>query len=66
MTLPVHMLRRAIRWLLPLIALLLFAAYMVVSPMIASHAAPVAPPANVQISAPVAPHGIAPSFLRRP
>lgn len=66
MTLTIHTLRRAIRWLLPLIALLLFAAYLVISPIIASHAAPVTPPAHVQISMPVAPHGIAPHFLYRP
>ncbi len=33
------MLKRVIRLLLPLIALLMFAAYLVISPIVASHAA---------------------------
>lgn len=48
------MLKRTIRWLLPLIALLMFAAYLVIAPIIATHAAsaPAAPSAP-SISAPL-------------
>lgn len=49
------MLKRFIRWLLPLIALLIFAAYMVISPMVASHAASPALPNSPGVSAPKGP-----------
>jgi len=54
------MLKRVIRLLLPLIALLMFAAYLVISPIVASHAAA---PATPGISAP---HGPTPNWLWRP
>lgn len=59
------MLKRTIRWLLPLIALLMFATYLVVSPIIATHAAPAnyAAPSAPGITAP---GRIAPHFLHRP
>ncbi len=56
------MLKRTIRWLLPLIALLMFAAYLVIAPIMATHAAPAIPSAP-SISAP---HGVTPNFRRRP
>ncbi len=47
------MLKRTIRWLLPLIALLMFAAYLIIAPIMATHAAPAVPaPAMPSISAP--------------
>jgi len=51
------MLKRVIRLLLPLIALLMFAAYLVISPIVASHAAtPATPvPATPSISVPHGP-----------
>ncbi len=67
MALTVRMVRHAIRWLLPLIALALFAAYLVISPIMASHAAPVTSPAPAQISAPaISSHGITPNRYWRP
>ncbi|HEV2581130.1 MAG TPA: hypothetical protein VGT44_09775 [Ktedonobacteraceae bacterium] len=57
------MVKRTIRWLLPLIALLMFAAYLVVSPIMATHAAPVGAPAAPSISAP---HGMTPDYFHRP
>jgi len=59
------MLKRTIRWLLPLIALLMFAAYLVVAPIVATHAAPAnsIAPAAPSISAP---GGTIPDFFRRP
>lgn len=56
------MLKRTIRWLLPLIALLMFATYLVIAPIMATHAAS-AQPAAPSISAP---HGVAPNYFRRP
>jgi hypothetical protein len=56
------MLKRTIRWLLPLIALLIFAAYLVVAPLMATHAAPAMPSAP-SISAPA---GASPKYFRRP
>src|SRR5437763_11758915 len=58
-----RMLKRVIRLLLPLIALLIFAAYLVISPIVASHAAAPAAPATPGISAP---HGPSPNLLWRP
>ena len=57
------MLKRVIRWLLPLIALLIFAAYMVISPMIVSHAAAPAVPGSPGVSAP---KGSGPNIYFRP
>ena len=59
------MLKRFIRWILPLIALVMFAAYLVLAPIAGSHAAaPAAPaPAAPGISAP---HGIGPNMRWRP
>ena len=56
------MLKRTIRWLLPLIALLMFATYLVIAPIMATHAAS-AQPAAPTISAP---HGHVPDKLWRP
>jgi len=59
------MLKRVIRLLLPLIALLMFAAYLVISPIVASHAATPAThgPSTPGISAP---HGGSTDKLWRP
>ena len=59
------MLKRVIRLLLPLIALLMFAAYLVISPIVASHAStPATPgPATPGISTP---HGPVPNIFFRP
>ena len=57
------MLKRFIRLILPLIALLMFAAYLVIAPIVASHAAAPATPTAPGISAP---HGSAPNIFWRP
>ena len=57
------MLKRVIRLLLPLIALLMFAAYLVISPIVAGHAATPAAPATPGISAP---RGPTPDYFWRP
>ncbi len=57
------MIKRYIRWILPLVAIVLISAYFLVSPMVATHAAgPSAPAAPSQITAP---HGMTPDFFYR-
>jgi hypothetical protein len=52
------MIKRYIRWILPLVVIVLISAYFLVSPMVATHAAgPVAPS---QITAP---HGMTPDWF---
>jgi hypothetical protein len=54
------MIKRYIRWILPLVVIVLISAYFLVSPMVATHAAgPVAPAAPSQITAP---HGMTPDW----
>ncbi|MGH2493427.1 MAG: hypothetical protein ACRDIV_01870 [Ktedonobacteraceae bacterium] len=62
------MFKRTLRWLMPLIALLMVAACLAFSPMLSSHAAPIAPAAPAPISAPAIQghHAPAPNFLWRP
>ncbi len=55
------MIKRYIRWILPLVVIVLIGAYFLVSPMVATHAAgTAAPAAPSQITAP---HGITPDFF---
>ncbi len=62
--------KRYLRWLMPLIALLMVAACLAFSPILSSHAASAQPSAPAQISAPVIPAhraaGSHPNLLWRP
>ncbi len=54
------MIKRYIRWILPLVVIVLIGAYFLVSPMVATHAAgSAAPAAPSQITTP---HGMTPDF----
>lgn len=59
------MLKRSLRWLMPLIALLMVAACLAFSPILSSHAASSTPAAPAQISAPAG-QGPLPSWFWRP
>ncbi len=55
------MIKRYIRWILPLVVIVLIGVYFLVSPMVATHAAgSAAPAAPSQITAP---HGITPDYF---
>ncbi len=57
------MIKRYIRWILPLVVIVLIGAYFLVSPMVATHAAGTAAPAA---PSPIAtPHSITPDWLWR-
>jgi len=56
------MLKRLIRWMLPLMVLALIATYFVLSPMVSSHAAG---PSNSPIIHAIAPNYLIPNFFRR-
>jgi len=60
------MLKRCIRWLLPLIALCMFALTLVFAPIISSHAASLPPAAPISAPAIPAHHAPAPNFYWRP
>ncbi|MGZ3624532.1 MAG: hypothetical protein ACXVB7_15700 [Ktedonobacteraceae bacterium] len=56
------MLKRLMRWMLPLVVLALIATYFVLSPMVSSHAAG---PSNSPIIHAIAPNYLIPNFFRR-
>jgi hypothetical protein len=49
------MFKRTLRWLMPLMVLLMLAAWLVFSPMLISHAAGITPAAPTHISSPAGP-----------
>jgi hypothetical protein len=53
------MLKRFIRWILPLMVLVLIAAYLVISPLVATHAA--GPASSATHSSPI--YMVAPNYL---